>query len=738
MTMPEMETTQTITANTTNLINININNGGNLTTIATGENHLRGNDSTPNLTNERAHIEALNVTNDIGDHEPCASLPANYYAIPISTEEVCTNQYCNLNYSSNPNHSLTNKSDVKDVQTYTSQNDSAAPRLPVPQDPSENVTNGCDYLDNRKNQQLPIVNNTVNVSNTASEGIAIATKLRTPGKHLHRTIPRHFGAVDPIINPLKNNRSNVITTHANTSCMNDTGCNLERVDSTFNATKRMSCQCSVQHLPISYLNGHSVLNQPNSESASRLSSGNSRETVMKKHSSSEITKHPNLLHRSAPTQMKPTQAANGHCRGNLKKSHDKFETGDRSTHFNTIYTKTQRVQSKDKCISNVPDTDNHNVLKKQNSLSKKKVFSQNSIKNLNSALSNGPGKTERNCNLLRLDTDVRIPAIVQSHSSNDENIQTKIMSYAATNTTIEQNPELPPKMYKHYNNRSTETHQNSYYSNSKTHAISKPSNDNSKFSISTSSSVGLLRNVEKTQKNYSKSLPRNVISASHGYTQISKSPVQPYSIPDNSIANVNFNTLPKKTNKPSTRSSNLLTEVVNKVPSVINIPSSLLTEVSQRQTQQSTSKQSMKIIPNEGYTRHSAAAAAVISVSKNTAKMEKPLPIFTTSNNCANPKEHFLPNDNSLDDDYLSECENCKSAHGSRYYLEEDIDDIPQETMTLQRKMPENEEDQQNYYRVSSTLPTNTNRKTPTTKNRETWFTTIPASSSSEEEEAAE
>lgn len=101
--------------------------------------------------------------------------------------------------------------------------------------------------------------------------------------------------------------------------------------------------------------------------------------------------------------------------------------------------------------------------------------------------------------------------------------------------------------------------------------------------------------------------------------------------------------------------------------------------------------------------------------------IEKPLPVLTTSTNCTNPKEHFLPNDTSLDDDYLSECENCKTAGtGSRYYLDdEELDELPlQETMTLQRKLmngtDQNEEnDQQNYYRVSSTLPTNTNKKIP-------------------------
>ena len=93
--------------------------------------------------------------------------------------------------------------------------------------------------------------------------------------------------------------------------------------------------------------------------------------------------------------------------------------------------------------------------------------------------------------------------------------------------------------------------------------------------------------------------------------------------------------------------------------------------------------------------------------------VDKPLPVCTTSKNCSNPKEHFTPNE-SLDDDYLSECENCKIVVcGSRYYLEEPgAPTSPQETMTLQRKMPEaNESEEQAYYRTSTTLPTNTKQK---------------------------
>lgn len=94
----------------------------------------------------------------------------------------------------------------------------------------------------------------------------------------------------------------------------------------------------------------------------------------------------------------------------------------------------------------------------------------------------------------------------------------------------------------------------------------------------------------------------------------------------------------------------------------------------------------------------------------------KQLPVCTTSKNCLNPNEHFLPNDTSLDDDYLSECENCKIAQSAKYYLDAEMSGgsgadalTPQETMTLQRKSLEEtkEEPYDSYYRSSHTLPSN-------------------------------
>jgi hypothetical protein len=66
------------------------------------------------------------------------------------------------------------------------------------------------------------------------------------------------------------------------------------------------------------------------------------------------------------------------------------------------------------------------------------------------------------------------------------------------------------------------------------------------------------------------------------------------------------------------------------------------------------------------------------------------------------------PDDN---DDYRSECENCKSTHGSRYYLDEETNiTSPQETMTLHRRPQDYDTEEQGYYRTSLTLPIHTRR----------------------------
>lgn len=177
----------------------------------------------------------------------------------------------------------------------------------------------------------------------------------------------------------------------------------------------------------------------------------------------------------------------------------------------------------------------------------------------------------------------------------------------------------------------------------------------------------------------------------------------------------NHYTLPKATNGGKL---SMISDVVSKVPSIVNIPSSVVMPDGSGGASQTSSNIA-------GHQQHNSDST--VAVTKGTAPLtaqqrptacdkqqqeeKQPLPVCTTYKNCSNPKEHFLPNDTSLDDDYLSECENCKSAHGSRYYLDEPVEEQPQETMTLQRKMDDKQEDEQTYYRTSSTLPSNTKQK---------------------------
>lgn len=89
-------------------------------------------------------------------------------------------------------------------------------------------------------------------------------------------------------------------------------------------------------------------------------------------------------------------------------------------------------------------------------------------------------------------------------------------------------------------------------------------------------------------------------------------------------------------------------------------------------------------------------------------------------------------------DDYRSECENCKSANGSRYYLDnqDELVTSPHETMTLHRRPEETPlGTTPQYYRTSLTLPTSTRQRTRSTGARENWFSSMPESSTESSDE---
>ncbi|XP_033329133.1 uncharacterized protein LOC117221918 [Megalopta genalis] len=97
-----------------------------------------------------------------------------------------------------------------------------------------------------------------------------------------------------------------------------------------------------------------------------------------------------------------------------------------------------------------------------------------------------------------------------------------------------------------------------------------------------------------------------------------------------------------------------------------------------------------------------------------------------------------LPTLHDDTDDYRSECENCKSATGSRYYLDNENELItsPHETMTLHRRPDETASSTTpQYYRTSLTLPISTRQRARSTGVRENWFNTMPQSSTESSDE---
>lgn len=283
----------------------------------------------------------------------------------------------------------------------------------------------------------------------------------------------------------------------------------------------------------------------------------------------------------------------------------------------------------------------------------------------------------------------------------------QLIDSMAKNSPIE-NPVLPPKMYKMPATTSHPTQ------SPRIQTISRPSDQFMSMAPQTkltprSTAIG------HQQLTHTKSLPRSddklttqsFLYPIGGLSNVEKS---------RSLGKINYTqSFPMLTNhytlpKVSTGKMSVISDAIHQVPSVINIPSPI---VVQSKDHSPKSPNQSGAIPTTNTTSEPCTSSVPSKSKVSIAEKfdDKHLPVCTTYKNCSNPREHFLPNLDSLDDDYLSECENCKSAHGSRYYLNEPVEEQPQETMTLQRKLEDKQEDEQTYYRTSTTLPSNTKQK---------------------------
>lgn len=287
--------------------------------------------------------------------------------------------------------------------------------------------------------------------------------------------------------------------------------------------------------------------------------------------------------------------------------------------------------------------------------------------------------------------------------------------------TEQNNPTLPPKLYKSLTNLKTAT--------TGTAAITASISSHNNNAVATI--YTLSKSTGKKEQTPTLTLPPASPSTGSCSEKSSGGKINSstfYPLANNHVTY----TLPKHISGKISLNSTI-NSVVSKVPSVISIPP-MENNNEKASSTASTSNKSTTLpkilrVKQPATTATASVATTNTSTTVSTCQMpsypqssgrsrstsHKQLPVCTTSKNCLNPNEHFLPNDTSLDDDYLSECENCKIAQSAKYYLDAELtgggaaSSLPQETMTLQRKSLEEtkEEPHDSYYRSSHTLPSN-------------------------------
>lgn len=556
----------------------------------------------------------------------------------------------------------------------------------------------------------------------------------------HRTIPRHFTTVEPLITTATVEPSPSI---ASVACEQQQPQQSMKTTAANANNKKPTCQCPIQHVPMTYM-GANHLNSTRNESSELFLS-----TLNRKHSSKSIvaksTSFPNESTDSAQlvvSRMFPRDTASGLINDTASANYQPSAASSSRQQSTLRRQKTPvKISTISKQIGNaegfvVPQAHHEGVRRKHTQSAATLSLMADPMK-----ASDITAKDIKplSVNIISKNEIVSSTFPIQLIESIGKNHTAAVMP---------KHPMLPPKMSKMSVHQQQQQQQaqpqqpitnHIYASAARIPTISKATVDNH-FMAATATSSSHRASLPKSHPhgNYSgrhqnhhpdvpprgdrsKSLPRND-DRIPGH--------EPSPSLDKSISSgklnftasnfpmlVNHYTLPKSSSSKSSLNSTI-TDVVNKVPAVVNI-SGAFTNVSAMPSSKGHSSNASKshdggshsAQPQQKHHRKSVVNAAAVAAT--VAKYEdKSLPVCTTYKNCSNPKEHFLPNDTSLDDDYLSECENCKSAHGSRYYLDEPIEEQPQETMTLQRKMDDKEEEQQMYYRTSSTLPTNTKQKT--------------------------
>lgn len=636
-----------ITTNTTNLINININNAGNITAVAAGENHQLKNSSYAVRPAVNTGQSDSHITNSISSS---------------SNNKLNVADRVNFNYSTNSLETSRSECNYKNC-TINKPICCSQSAIATPQFESRDAhvfPNRTDVEPSDEQKLSAILPPPLFDENGRACSSVCTDQIRTPSsRRQHRTIPRHFTATSEPVSTGTLQKAN--------KTLNETP---KKASTSSNKNKKLICQCPVQHVPMTYMGSKQV----------DTSRDQQNEVFLSTLSTKLINQKQNYVAKAKSIHVKDGTD----CNPSSSSLH-------RTKSSNKIPTISKQINSNEGGY--IPDDQQHQQLPQPQQ--------QNQI---HSILKNSQTPTPRRQKSPKSN-------LYQKASVASTPFPLQLIDSMAKNTPIE-NPVLPPKMCK---NPATMAHPSQ---SPRIQTISRP---NDQFmSVAqpkiTPRSTAIIGHQQLT---HTKSLPRSddklttqsFLYPIGGLTNVEKS---------RSLGKINYTqSFPMLTNhytlpKVSTGKVSVISDVVSKVPSVINIPSPI--NISSKN--QSTLPNPTAFIPSGATTATTPLLPSCISTAKAKTTItvdkvdDKQLPVCTTYKNCSNPREHFLPNLDSLDDDYLSECENCKSAHGSRYYLNEPVEEQPQETMTLQRKLEDKQEDEQTYYRTSTTLPSNTKQKT--------------------------
>lgn len=547
-------------------------------------------------------------------------------------------------------------------------------------------------------------------------------KYSSRGQRLHRTIPRHFTTSIPSASvggadlenvaasssafggTKKNQRDQLQTLRRNKS---------EKALSGHN--KKPVCQCPVQHVPMTYMGSTTLssnqLLASNVSGQTKLVSNHHRKSML---NVTKLGQHQMVLEPAKGYDDELKLMTNSLRRVKTKVpdtvggGSGKESASDLHVKIPTISKQVLNSDTEKKAPAMVQEHQIQSILKHTPVASKRTLVGTGSTEATD--LINPPPFPIEMIDSL----SVTQPMPQQMTACGSK--ATATVPAMNTISTLEQNPALPPKMYK--SNRHHGTASGSIHTISKSPRMSFPS----QFKGETASPrpcTSLTRTVDvfpKSEKPPQQSVvgKMSTISFPSSLNHIT------YSLPK-----ANYTASTSSGANPVTKSSAgrtcALSEVLSKVPSATKTGpkevahpgcSKSVGESHYNHQNNYHNHHQPKNVAKPQQQRVQTGSEAVRGVEGGASgDSEKPLPVCTTSKNCSNPKEHFMPNEGSLDDDYLSECENCKSVFGSRYYLEEQVAESPQETMTLQRKPEAAECEEQAYYRTSTTLPTNTKQK---------------------------